>query len=276
MAVTGRVMDFMRNLLFKIWILSLVCFLGCGRHAKMLHDETDTAVDDTVLTDDSISLSIPPAESKADTLAKNDTVMVSHNPSAKELKELKDSISDRLRKLKGKPLQSNVWGIAVLADAVEVSLAINTPHWRDEFRQYVSDSPHIVFDGPSKPTPISELIDAVAEVSTVKLLPDSSSYSVKSTFATFTLSNDSRQSIDFGVEYIVAFKDTDGVWYRLPHPGIWNDLGITLLPDGKYTIKAALNPRLNNNRPGIYRLYKQIRFDGEKTHLWLMTEFTLQ
>lgn len=44
------------------------------------------------------------------------------------------------------------------------------------------------------------------------------------------------------------------------------------MPTGKEAIKAALNPKLNNN-PGIYRLYKQIRLEGEKKEVWLMTEF---
>lgn len=155
-------------------------------------------------------------------------------------------------------------------------MAINTPFWRNEFRQEVSNSPYIIFDGPSKPQPISSIVDSVAEFTTIKLQPDSSHFSVKSSFATITLTNDSDKNIDFGVKYIIGFKDTDGLWYQLPQPGFWPDMGITLMPTGKGAIKAALNPKLNNNNPGIYRLYKQIRLEGEKKKVWLMTEFILE
>lgn len=89
------------------------------------------------------------------------------------------------------------------------------------------------------------------------------------------LSNDSKENIEFGVKYIIGFKGADNQWYRLPHPGIWQDMGIVLMPSGKYEIKAAMNPRLNNNKAGTYRLYKQIRLDGNKDNVWLMTEFQL-
>lgn len=263
----------MRTLSFVICAFVLLCFVGCNRCSERNNNAGGFAVGDTIPADSILSLR-PTVE--VDTFATNDTVKVAHKPSAKELEELHDSISYRLEQLKNNPLQQNVWGIALLIDAVEVSLAINTPHWRNEFRKHISNSPYINFDGPTKSTPISELVDSVTEPATVKLRPDSTSFSVNSSFATFVLTNDSDREIVFGVDYIVGFKAGDGIWYKLPHPGIWLDMGITLLPAGKYAIKAALNPKLNNNKPGIYRLYKQIRFDGDKERLWLMTEFKLK
>nr|WP_290457124.1 hypothetical protein [uncultured Muribaculum sp.] len=51
---------------------------------------------------------------------------------------------------------------------------------------------------------------------------------------------------------------------------------IVIKPTGKYTIKAALNPKLNRNKPGTYRLYKQIQFADKQAPVWLMTEFRLE
>lgn len=266
---------------FVIWALSLLCFAGCNRHPQGHNDENNAATNDSLPTNvtihaDSLSTSNQAPEFQADTLACNDTVNVTHTPSAKELDELQNLISSRLQQLKGNPLQQNVWCIAVLPDAVEVSLAINTPYWRDEFRRYISDSPYILFDGPSKPAPISELVDSVVELQTVTLQPDSSSFSVNSGVAAFTLTNDSERDIEFGIRYLIGFKGSDGIWYKLPHPGIWEDMGIIIKPTGKYTIMAALNPKLNRNKPGTYRLYKQIQFADKQAPVWLMTEFRLE
>ncbi len=251
-----------------IWSLSLICLVGCNRHSAGTHvNENETVVaDDSRTETDS-------AEAVVDTAAI--AVAEPRKLSAKELTELQNLISDRLQRLDNNPLQQNVWGCGVLADAVEVSLAINTPYWQAEFKKYISDSPNIMFAGPSTPQPVSERVDSTTELADIRLRPDSASFSIDSDYATFTLENDSRENITFGVDYIVGFRGADKRWYRLPHPGIWNDLGITLLPTGRYSIKAALNPGLNKNRPGTYRLYKQIQYEGEKGRYWLMTEFEL-
>lgn len=255
-------------------VILLLCCAGCNHRSDTHQDKEETTIDSTIV-DNNV---VPPAYDtilEDDTVITADTIITHHEPSSKELTELQDLISDRLSHLRNNPLQQNVWGIAVLKDAVQVSMAINTPFWHNEFRQYVSDSPYIIFDGPSKPQPISSLVDSIADLTTIKLQPDSLHFSVNSPFATFTLTNDSDKNIDFGVKYIIGYIDANGLWYKLPHPGIWSDMGITLMPTGKYAIKAALHPKLNNNSPGIYRLYKQIRLEGEKKDVWLMTEFIL-
>ena len=246
----------------------MICLVGCNRHSAGTHvNENETVVADDSRTETDT------AEAVVDTAAI--AVAEPRKLSAKELTELQNLISDRLQRLDNNPLQQNVWGCGVLADAVEVSLAINTPYWQAEFKKYISDSPNIMFAGPSTPQPVSERVDSTTELADIRLRPDSASFSIDSDYATFTLENDSRENITFGVDYIVGFRGADKRWYRLPHPGIWNDLGITLLPTGRYSIKAALNPGLNKNRPGTYRLYKQIQYEGEKGRYWLMTEFEL-
>lgn len=206
-----------------------------------------------------------------------DSVAVPATPTAKELENLQNLISDKLQQLdKSNSLCQNVWGCGIIADGVQVSMAINTAYWQSEFRKYISDSPYIKFDGPSKPKAIAEIVDSVSELPGVRLRPESASFPVGSGYAMFTLENDSDRDIDFGVDYIVGYLGADGIWYRLPNPGFWNSLGITLKPTGRYEIKASLHPALNRNTPGTYRLYKNVRFDGEKEYQWLMTEFVLE
>lgn len=266
----------MKISIYIVCCLTLICLVNCTYRSDAHKGDDDTITVDTILPNN-----LSPIDSdtnlEADTLQlDDDTISYASKPSAKELEELQNLISNRLEHLGNNPLRQNVWGISVLANSVLVSMAINSPYWQSEFRKNISTSPYIEFDGPSEPTPISELGDAMIEQSEIKLQPDSSSFSINSKFVTFTLTNDSKKNIEFGAKYIVGFKGADNKWYILPHPGIWQDMGIVLMPSGKYEIKAAMNPRLNNNRAGIYRLYKQIRFDGNKDDVWLMTEFQLE
>ncbi len=254
-------------------ICILAAFTCCSHHNDNKQGDGDTTIADTAITNAMMPASTDELP-ECDTLS-SDSSMDEPVPSAKELKELKDRICDRMSQLKGNPVLQNVYGIAVGIDAVEVYMAINTPFWQEEFRKNISASKHIVFNGPDKPDPIVALVNSVAELPAITLQPDHASFPADSEFATFTLSNDSDCNISFGERYIIGYQDASGIWYELPQPGIINDLGIELKPSGKYPIKAALHPKLNHNAPGIYRLYKQIRIDDDKDKVWIMTEFNL-
>ena len=264
----------MRKNIGILLLSSLICLAGCNKRSDNNRDINGQITEDSIQASDSVQLTSA-IEQEDDSILKSDTI-TSHTPSEKELKKLKTLVSDRLQQLKGNPLQPNGYVIALLPDAVEVYLEINTPYWQNEFRKYISNSPYIKFSGDSKPTPISELVDSIMVLSNITLLPDKPSFPANSKYASFTLINDSENNIYFGEYYIVGYRGEDGKWYRLPHPGIWNDIGIELKPTGKYTFEAALTPLLNNNQPGVYRLYKYIRFEGEKSKKWLMTEFVLE
>lgn len=262
------------NIVVGILLLS-VHISGCNNRNRNHTDTNLSASEDTIQAIDSLQ-TLSQAEHECDSILKSDTIAVPHIPSEKDLKELQTLILDRLQKIKGNPLQPNIYAIGLLPDAVEVYLEINTPYWQNEFSKYISSSPYIKFSGDSTPTPISELVDTLVELENVKLQPDRPSFPVNSKFATFTLSNESENNILFGEYYVIGYKGDDGLWYRLPHPDMWQDIGIELKPTGKHSIEAALTPILNNNQPGVYRLYKQIRFEEEKKKVWLMTEFFLE
>lgn len=265
----------MKKSIYIVCCLTLICLVSCNYRSDAHKGENDAIIADTIMSNNlSPMASFPNIETDTFQLD-NDTITYASKPSAKALEELQNLVLNKLEHLENNPLQQNVWGISVLANSVVVFMAINSPYWQSEFRKNISTSPYIEFDGPSEPTPISELVDTIIEQSEIRLLPDSSSFSINSKFVIFTLTNDSKENIEFGVKYIIGFKGTDNQWYRLPHPGIWEDMEIVLMPSEKYEIKAAMNPRLNNNKAGKYRLYKQIRLDGKKDDVWLMTEFQL-
>lgn len=255
-------------------LLSFVYLTCCNKRADNDRDINRQITEDSIQASDSVQLTSA-IEKESDPILKSDTITTHRTPSEKELKDLQSLILERLQEIKGNPLQPNICGIGLLPDAVEVYLEINTKYWQNEFRKSISNSPYIKFSGDSKPTPISELVDSVVELNNVKLLPDKPSFSVNLKSASFTLTNESDTTISFGEYYLIGYKGNDGLWYRLPNPGMWNDIGIELKPTGKYAFEANLTPSLNNNQPGVYRLYKQIRFEGEKQKIWLMTEFIL-
>ena len=214
----------MKNLIYIVCCLPLISLVSCTYRSDTHKGENDTIAVDTILSNN-LSPMVSDTNLEADTFPlDNDTISYASKPTAKELEELQNLISNRLEHLENNPLQQNVWGISVLANSVLVSMAINSAYWQSEFRKNISTSPYIEFDGPSEPTLISELVDTIIEQSEIKLLPDSSSFSINSKFVTFTLSNDSKANIEFGVKYIIGLKVsiTNGIDCLTPVYGrIW-------------------------------------------------------
>lgn len=192
------------------------------------------------------------------------------------LEQLSEQIWSRRNELGRKnPLYYNCAGSAVEQDAVVIYLAINTPYWQEQFRRQISDSPFIRFEGPDKPERITIQAEADSRKDSLFLLPDYTVYSTETETVTFTLYNENEHRVlTFGSQYIVVRQADNGQWYRLPHLGIWNDMAYGLAK-GQDTFRVAMNPVLNRNKPGIYRLYKKVSFSGERKSFWLMAEFRL-
>lgn len=192
------------------------------------------------------------------------------------LDQLSEQVWRRRNELGRKnPLYYNCAGSAVEQDAVVIYLAINTPYWQEQFRKQISDSPFIRFEGPDKPENITIQAEADRRKDSIYLLPDYSVYSTETETITFTLYNENEHRVlTFGSQYIVARQADDGQWYRLPYLGIWNDMAYGLAK-GKDTFRVTMNPVLNRNKSGIYRLYKKVSFSDERKSFWLMTEFRL-
>lgn len=192
------------------------------------------------------------------------------------LEQLSEQVWRRRNELGRKnPLYYNCAGSAVEQDVVVIYLAINTPYWQEQFRKQISDSPFIRFEGPDEPEKITIQAEADSWKDSLYLLPDYSVYSTETETITFTLYNENEHRVlTFGSQYIVARQADDGQWYRLPHLGIWNDMAYGLAK-GKDSFRVAMNPVLNRNKPGIYRLYKKVSFSGEQKSFWLMAEFRL-
>ena len=55
-----------------------------------------------------------------------------------------------------------------------------------------------------------------------------------------------------------------------------NDLGIGVEKGQGYDFKASLYNLVNNNKPGTYKVYKRIGFDGTRKEWYMSAEFKLE
>lgn len=225
-------------------------------------DTVLTVAENAEETSDSATIPSPPPTSPA--------------TSRKTLNELMDLISKRFQETdKENPLRQNINWFGTTSDMITVSLLVNTVHWQNEFRKQISDSPLIRFEGPSKPQPIKSIVKNDTILPGIRILPDKDSFPANTKEAAFTIENTSDKSIQFGEKFVIGYKGADNEWLKLPSDEIWNDIALGLSPGKKYEFKANMRLLLNRNKPGIYRLYKEIKIEGEDDSFWIMTEFRL-
>lgn len=260
-------MSYMRNIIFIITLLTILAGCKSSSRQNTSSDSVFCAEDDSVLQ--------PVANEAVSDSVLCDEPKTSPAQDICDLDSLHDYVSRKLSALKGNPLAHNIYATSLGEDAVIIHLSINTEYWRGQFRRLVTASPHIKFEGNSKPTKVDIKPEQLYQGDSISLVLGKSTYPVTEEEIGFVVTNIGERSILFGEDNMVAYPGEDGNWYRLPNPGVWHDIGYGLGKGGSRSFSARLHPGLNRNKPGTYRLYKKFRFENEKSHQWLMTEFNL-
>ena len=154
-------------------------------------------------------------------------------------------------------------------DTIFVMLMNNTLRYQDMFRRKVVSysavnhgeiTPPRILDSPTYKDTMSVQMKTEREV-----------YPVGTEKVSVVLKNGNSRSLFFGEDYDVARKEGDK-WVVLHSNPIHNSLGILVRCGEYYHFEARLNPMVNDNRPGIYKVFKKIGFDGDgQDKEWFMS-----
>lgn len=189
--------------------------------------------------------------------------------SEKELNRIMDTI-DRRMETAPPQVKDNVYMWSMGLRTIDVAMRLNTEAARRAFRKHVYDSPALRFSGATGQELCTET--GVADTLGVSLHPTRPYFPAGAEKATFILSNDGGHVVQTGESYSMAVE-RGGRWYVLPTAGVTNASGIEVRPGGSRTFSGSLYPLVNNNRPGRYRFFKDVRIDGCK--VTLMCDFHL-
>lgn len=187
----------------------------------------------------------------------------------RELNAIMDTI-DAMMEVAPPSVWENAYMWCVGANAVEVTLALNTEATRRAFREHVCASPAIRFRGSAGNEPCVTVGIADTLGVFIDVIPDTLPVAAKT--VSFVLRNIGTENATCGLDCSVAYE-RGGRWYKLPSGGIVNALGIEIGPGGQYEFEGRLKPALNNNRPGRYRVFKPVTIAGRE--VMLMADFYL-
>lgn len=190
--------------------------------------------------------------------------------SQKELDSLLTEMRRRLDATTDTALRTNAFGSGRGGHKIRVDLLRNTAEWRERFRREIMDSPALEFDGPDGREVCA--LKGVSEVFGVSLEAEQAVVPVTTHQVRFVLHNGSNDTIGYGSAYDLAYEQ-DGQWYYLPTDRLFTLELIEMLPDGQTIFSANLYPEINQNRPGRYRFFKEIKIKGKEE--MLMAEFKM-
>lgn len=194
-----------------------------------------------------------------------------NNYSQKQLYAIQNELSKKLGESKEEKIKRNVTGYGVGLHYIEISLIMNTPDRRKEFREKIMDSPAFRFSGVEVPV-INEKV-GVSHARGVYIRPEYPVYSTEVTEATFILDNFSGGTVECGEHYYITYEDEKGIWRELPMNTFFFDIGYSIQDKASWTMKASLNPDVHPNKPGRYRYFYKISIDGKP--IQMMAEFRL-
>lgn len=149
----------------------------------------------------------------------------------------------------------------------------NTPHFQEMFRRKVVSYSAVSHGAIRYNVPFTR--SASSDTLHVTMRTELPVYPVGTEVVSVELTNNNPRTLFFGEEYHVVRKEGNR-WVFLYDGGEWNDLGHGLKQGGTHHFKARLHPVVNDNKPGIYKVIKEVGFSGSSQKWFMSAEFRIR
>ena len=158
-------------------------------------------------------------------------------------------------------------------DTISVGLINNAMPYQEMFRRRILNYSALDFGKitPTEPLPFTTTSDTMD----ISMRTEKPVYPVGTEEIPVKISNNNDQMLFFGLDYGIARKEGDE-WLVLNTSTVWNSVGILIEKGRDYNFKAHMYNLVNDNKPGTYKVYKRIGFDGSRKEWYMSAEFKLE
>ena len=158
-------------------------------------------------------------------------------------------------------------------DTIRVSLINNSQYFQEMFRRKVV-SYSAVNHGKIQPaTPF--IAPVFLDTLQIFMKTDRTVYPAGTKSVSVSLNNNNFKVLFLGEDYMVSRKEGNQ-WLLLNGNNAWIDIGIRVRQGMEYQFTADLYPFFNDNKPGNYRVYKEIGFYDSKEKWFMAAEFRIE
>lgn len=158
-------------------------------------------------------------------------------------------------------------------DTISVGLINNAMPYQEMFRRRILNYSALDFGKitPTEPLPFTTTSDTMD----ISMRTEKPVYPVGTEEIPVKISNNNDRMLFFGLDYGIARKEGDE-WLVLNTSTVWNSVGILIEKGREYNFKAHMYNLVNDNKPGTYKVYKRIGFDGSRKEWYMSAEFKLE
>lgn len=158
-------------------------------------------------------------------------------------------------------------------DTIEVGLINNAMPYQEMFRRKILNYSALDFGKIELPQPLP--FTTTSDTMGISMKTEKAVYPVGTKEITVIISNNNSRTLFFGVDYGIARKKGDE-WIALNTSTVFNSLGIGVEKGHNYDFKAWMYNLVNDNKPGTYKIYKRIGFDGSRKEWYMSAEFRIE
>lgn len=158
-------------------------------------------------------------------------------------------------------------------DTISVGLINNAMPYQEMFRRRILNYSALDFGKitPTEPLPFTTTSDTMD----ISMRTEKPVYPVGTEEIPVKISNNNGRILFFGLDYGIARKEGNE-WLVLNTSTVWNSVGILIEKGRDYNFKAHMYNLVNDNKPGTYKVYKRIGFDGSRKEWYMSAEFKLE
>ena len=158
-------------------------------------------------------------------------------------------------------------------DTISVGLINNNMPYQEMFRKRILNYSALDFGKitTTQPLPFTTTSDTMD----ISMRTEKPVYPVGTEEISVKISNNNDRMLFFGLDYGIARKEGDE-WLVLNTSTVWNSVGILIEKGRDYNFKAHMYNLVNDNKPGTYKVYKRIGFDGTRKEWYMSAEFKLE
>lgn len=158
-------------------------------------------------------------------------------------------------------------------DTIFVGLMNNTPHYQEMFRKRVVSYSAVSHGKIQQGIPFIQ--PTSSDTMRITMQTEHSVYPVGTETISVELANGNSKDLFFGERYNVVRKEGNR-WILLHDGGAWNDIGYGLGQGDAHLFTARLRPIVNDNKPGTYKVVKEIGFKGSSQKWYMGAEFRIE
>lgn len=158
-------------------------------------------------------------------------------------------------------------------DTISVGLINNNMPYQEMFRKRILNYSALDFGKitPTQPLPFTTTSDTMD----ISMRTEKPVYPVGTEEIPIKIFNNNDRMLFFGLDYGIARKEGNE-WLVLNTSTVWNSVGILIQKGRDYNFKAHMYNLVNDNKPGTYKVYKRIGFDGTRKEWYMSAEFKLE